>query len=1579
MGNYKSNGKESILTKYSLAVIVIVVTVLMFIVTPVMAVPGDTIITPVTPMELPIEVEIELSPAASLKQAPLWKELVQMLENPYEPVERRPSFTATPLPELNVYPLGYNFLTAQPLRLRTSDGEISWDQPGPLFDPDEIVAIDAFNTPTELRTVIGLLVAAPNDPPYEAADIPAAWFDDKPSGSLVVYNPDGHPAIPPDGTVVAVTAYFDGMLHELDPATGDLEPLAELEMPVNEEHFFRDPCDVAGVPEPLLPLIGRPAAEILGKALFWDMQIGSDGVQACGSCHFHAGVDNRTRNQLNPNDKGGDLTLQVRQPTENVVTSDFPFHKLNDPTISGEPLKNPENVLSDANDVMSSMGVIFRTFVDIPTPGPGAFGPAFNGVTPLLPDIGIADPDPIPAFQGFRRVESRNTPTFHGAAFNLDNFWDGRARFNFNGGSVFGPSDPYFHIYVNDGTPSGAMHGLPDPSEETIELSLYEWAPEPNEDPVPARIKFSSLASQAMGPPLSEFEMSFIGRNWGKIGKKLLQANVVPLANQLVGPNDSVLGPFSNQNITPGMPGLSISYPELIQSAFSPNLWSNTTQHLNGTPDANDPFDGYALSIDANEADPVNTNQFTQIEANFSLLFGLSVQVYESLTIPDDTPADKFFDANPLAGHAVGEPGDQAVLFPTLIPDLLDDGLLNGTFAGTVTLIPDDPDTPYYDGFGPDEVFGFDLFAGSNLTAALSEDQAVDPVSGINRNPVHIIMVPFGADPADQQELEIKSGSNPFTRSAKCMLCHLGPEQTDASINIAHGLLKNNAEFEYPTPPFATDPATATITGGIFGDGLVPAPEPAGQSKAVGGLILAEEVTEGQPQDAVEVEPRNFATFEDLATSWDDTIIAQPGNFAFGDQGIYNIGVRPNAEDIGRGDDDPFGWPLALAALTLKNIGGQDFEPADGPGDISVMANFDPFDIEATFEETGDGAFFPGTTYTLQSINPGFERGPIDPQLPDYMAPWINDLPAGELHPQIDEMAGMLPNTLTPPNGGPAIEFPEILFGADLHCAQYNPAIFGLGPPNFGWGSPLQTEGPSLCPQNQSGVAGNFDFPVHGTWPVANRVLRDGAFKAPPLRNIELTGPMFHTGSYLTLRQVIDFYFRGGDFPVANAESRDPHIVELDKQAFAFGRTTGADLAVPINHVFSIDPPFTLEGSFADGLPDIVYLYTEYPDSNHPTTPELTFPGATPAEQREAALEDAKTVLVKFLLALTDPRVKFEQAPFDRPEIFVPIDGTAPDNTGGRAAFLADARFRHIPAVGAEGRADPLPNFLQISSTPVPGPDNDHHDAQNLAPIAVDDAFTVTAEVLLLVNGMLDNDTDAPDQPLTAILQTPPSPNSTLILNPDGSFMYRYTKNVVPAPFVDTFTYVATDGSLSSSPATVTITVNPLLAPLSPFEDGILRRINRLERGLAQELARAKSRKKVISEIERTIKRLAEGLGAALQFSSVKSQKLVVRLVNRKNRREVSLAEELARAKSKRRVVNRRQRLLDNTNEVLAVAMQFGNFKDQLKAVRLAQTINRNEARLVAELARAKPRQARINKYQRRIDTFQATLDILLG
>ena len=67
----------------------------------------------------------------------------------------------------------------------------------------------------------------------------------------------------------------------------------------------------APVPQPsnLMSFVAnKPAAIALGKALFWDQQLGSDG-QACASCHFNGGADNRTKGQLNPGTAGGNTTF----------------------------------------------------------------------------------------------------------------------------------------------------------------------------------------------------------------------------------------------------------------------------------------------------------------------------------------------------------------------------------------------------------------------------------------------------------------------------------------------------------------------------------------------------------------------------------------------------------------------------------------------------------------------------------------------------------------------------------------------------------------------------------------------------------------------------------------------------------------------------------------------------------------------------------------------------------------------------------------------------------------------------------------------------------------------------------------------------------------------------------------------------------------------------------------------------------------------------------------------------------------------------------------------------------------------
>src|SRR5256712_10986805 len=87
------------------------------------------------------------------------------------------------------------------------------------------------------------------------------------------------------------------------------------------------------VPKPDLAGFVRDEATAikLGKALFWDMQVGSDGIQSCGSCHFHGGTDSRLKNQVNPGTIHAATTFQVAGPNATLTATNFPLHRLANP------------------------------------------------------------------------------------------------------------------------------------------------------------------------------------------------------------------------------------------------------------------------------------------------------------------------------------------------------------------------------------------------------------------------------------------------------------------------------------------------------------------------------------------------------------------------------------------------------------------------------------------------------------------------------------------------------------------------------------------------------------------------------------------------------------------------------------------------------------------------------------------------------------------------------------------------------------------------------------------------------------------------------------------------------------------------------------------------------------------------------------------------------------------------------------------------------------------------------------------------------------------------------------------------
>jgi VCBS repeat-containing protein len=95
--------------------------------------------------------------------------------------------------------------------------------------------------------------------------------------------------------------------------------------------------------------------------------------------------------------------------------------------------------------------------------------------------------------------------------------------------------------------------------------------------------------------------------------------------------------------------------------------------------------------------------------------------------------------------------------------------------------------------------------------------------------------------------------------------------------------------------------------------------------------------------------------------------------------------------------------------------------------------------------------------------------------------------------------------------------------------------------------------------------------------------------------------------------------------------------------------------------------------------------------------------------------------------------------------------------------------------------------------------------ARNDTPTAADDAYSTPEDTTLTVAapGVLDNDSDPDHDPLSAALESGPS-HGNLSLNANGSFIYTPAANFNGS---DSFTYRASDGSLASDSAEVTLTV----------------------------------------------------------------------------------------------------------------------------------------------------------------------------
>lgn len=302
-----------------------------------------------------------------------------------------------------------------------------------------------------------------------------------------------------------------GFTEEVVPITTLMTSLSTVPNPV----IPKDPVTGAQVVRGDLTdyVANLNAAIRLGKALFWDMQVGSDNKTACATCHFQGGQDGRTRNQLNPG-KNGQWDAVAFGPNSDLWSGAYPF------TIRG---------VSDTDNITGSQGVRKSVFNGVSKSGVEQTSPVSDAVF----SVGGTN---------VRQVTGRQAPSTINAVFNHRQFFDGRAQAEFNGVNPFGNRDPSARVWY-----AGPLGPTP--------LDIH--------------IQNAGLASQAVGPVLNSVEMSAAGRTWPDVGQKL--GLVKPLGLQKVSPTDSVLGLYADPNT-----GLTTTYKAMIQAAFKPQWWNTT-------------------------------------------------------------------------------------------------------------------------------------------------------------------------------------------------------------------------------------------------------------------------------------------------------------------------------------------------------------------------------------------------------------------------------------------------------------------------------------------------------------------------------------------------------------------------------------------------------------------------------------------------------------------------------------------------------------------------------------------------------------------------------------------------------------------------------------------------------------------------------------------------------------------------------------------------------------------------------------------------------------------------------------------
>lgn len=917
------------------------------------------------------------------------------------------------------------------------------------------------------------------------------------------------------------------------------------------------------------------AAQVLGKAFFWEMQAGSDFRRladgryvgtACASCHYRYGADARSRYTMRIPyvvwneyhlDGSKPLALGERQLPFNVRAAATQEASLAQPSPFG-----------NLSPIVGSAGVEPRIFHGLRSspPASGAW------------ESELSTPRNLSGFQyrphwsmfvevlptgttHFRQITARNSPSVFNSGFSDRLFHDGRAESTFNGFSIFGDRDqrPVHYrqgarLKSNTGVPRLDLHGNPLCEPPVL---------------VDVAITKAALASQAVGPIVNEVEMSYFGRSFPNLACKLLDSRV--LGYQDVSPKDGLLGKWAAKGLI-GKRG-TLTYRELIKLAFRREWWDGGSRDEQGVEWQ------VPLTLMGDRSVDLGAEGKLPI-ANFSLFWGLSIMLHESSLVSNQSPFDAMMLGKSEKIEQRWSQAKQQLGTIRLDQVILGNGQQPVHQTGTAV---------FQHGFrvflnrGCVECHAGPLFSETYERAPDAEEFAI--WSRLRR-----LLLPNSKSEAIAVKRQMFHER--ILKQVAALIAHdLG---LDAAKALAHARLIDLLREEA-----RGDQVRLTSLVGIREPGLSTAHREAVaelllrfERQAVANYgnraffsedervefaaklvepVLVEDMT--IPQDFAEERPR-LPVAGPLATT----------DYAFYDLGFYALGVQPPRYDAGIGEvkSVPPRLQALFHAASEEASASDEPEPRKRRIVAQLSAAAEAAENQRPIPQL-DVAALEQLEQTAQRISPRQQPSSGAPgSAYQFKAQWQS--------PEVIESI----KAAAPPSPRTCRQGPSY----DPDDSERNvPA-----PIDVSWDRnflPSNTRRGSLLFLSRARTLVSDEEP----WGFRKPFLHDnelafwGAFKAPTLRNVELTAPFMHNGRLASLHDVIEFYDGAGFisvqrdiFPDKHPAIRELHMTAYDRLALEFFLMCLTDERVRLEQAPFDHPSLNLVHGYNAALVERVFL-----------------------------------------------------------------------------------------------------------------------------------------------------------------------------------------------------------------------------------------------------------------------------------------------------------------------------------------------------------------------------------------------------